>query len=119
MGTEEPDREGDMVGWRGGEKEEWGEDRGAPQCWVLMVETPLRLACAGHERDRTKQVLGWEGLGRGGGGGLRSVRFHAGSSLHRLVCVRNVTEGEKLKVQMYRFNHVAPSIQRCISILDI
>lgn len=100
MGTEEPDREGDTVGWRGGEKEEWGEDRGAPQCWVLMVETPLRLACAGHERDRTEQVLGWEGLGRGGGGGLRSVRFHAGSSLHRLVCVRNVTEGEKLKTQM-------------------
>lgn len=21
----------------------------APQCWVLMVETPLRLACTGHK----------------------------------------------------------------------
>lgn len=34
------------------EEEEGGrEGQVAPQCWVLMVETPLRLACAGHEGD--------------------------------------------------------------------
>lgn len=63
------------------------EGQVAPQCWVLMVETPLRLACAGHEGDRTKQVLWWEGLGGGGGGGgLQPVLFHTGGSLLWLFC---------------------------------
>lgn len=48
-----------MGGRRAGQRGKgiWEEEVGgregqvAPQCWVLMVETPLRLACAGHEGD--------------------------------------------------------------------
>lgn len=53
MGTEELDREGDMVGWRGGggEKEEWGEDRGGS-----TVLGP-------HGRDSSKTCLRWPRTG--------------------------------------------------------
>lgn len=84
VGTEE------LVDREGGEKGA-GEGREvAPQCWVLMVETPLRLACAGHKRDWTEQVLWGEGLDSRGSR-LRSVRFHTGCSLHWLFCIQ-VTE---------------------------
>lgn len=45
MGTEELDR------GKRGEQERAERGQVAPQCWVLMVETPLRLACAGHKWD--------------------------------------------------------------------
>lgn len=38
--------------WGGGgrKRTDWGRQV-APQCWVLTVETPLRLACVGHKWD--------------------------------------------------------------------
>lgn len=84
-------QEGGGAGRRGGDGRKKGE---GPQCRVLRVQTPLRLACAGHKRDQTKEILGWEGLG----GGLRSLHFHAGGRLHRLLCVNDVDRAQLISL---------------------
>lgn len=71
----------------GVEEEEEELETGLHSVGSSGVRTPLRLACAGHKRDQTKEILRWEGLGDGGG--LRPVRLHTGARLRRLLCVNN------------------------------